>query len=146
MADGNHLVLLIDDDLAVREALQFALELEGLSVRVHNGSDGLLADPNLEHAGCVVLDDRNRGMDGFELLSRLRARNLAVPSIMLVDHLTARVRDRARAAGVDLILEKPLMDNALRDHIRRIMATGCASGTNCRRSGLPDHSRVNVIG
>jgi FixJ family two-component response regulator len=134
MVDGNHLVLLVDSDQAVREALQFTLELDGLSVRVHNGNDGLLADPDLEHAGCVVLDDRNWGMDGFELLSRLRDRDLAVPFIMLVDHLTKRVRDRARAAGIGLILEKPLMDNALRDHIRTIMATQCVTETNCRRS------------
>jgi two-component system, LuxR family, response regulator FixJ len=134
MVRGNHLVLLVDDDQAVREALQFALELEGLSVRVHNANEDLLADPDLEHASCVVLDDRSRGMDGFQLLSRLRDRDLAIPSIMLVDHLTAQVLDRGRAAGVGLILEKPLMDNALRDHIRMIMTTECASGTNCRRS------------
>jgi hypothetical protein len=53
---------------------------------------------------------------------------------MLVGHLTKRVRDRARAAGVSLILEKPLMDNALRDHIRAIMAAGRVPEANSRRS------------
>ena len=134
MIDRKHLVLLVDDDQAVREALQFVLELEGLSVRVHNRGDGLLADPDLGHAACVVLDDRNRGMDGFELLSQLRDRKVAVPFIMLVGHLTKRLRDGARAAGVSLILEKPLMDNALRDHIRAIMAAECMSEANCCRS------------
>lgn len=130
MSDPKHLVLLVDDDQAVREALQFALELEGLCVHVHNRSDGLLSDPDLEHAGCVVLDDRNRGMDGFALLDRLRERNVRVPAIMLSSHLTDRVRARARAAGVSLILEKPILDNTLRDNIRaiiegRIPSAGC---------------------
>jgi FixJ family two-component response regulator len=134
MADRKHLVLLVEDDQAVREALQFVLELEGLSVRVHDRSDGLLADPELEHADCVVLDDRNWGMDGFELLSRLRDRDVSVPSIMLVGHLTKRLRDRASAAGVSLILEKPLMDNALHDHIRAIVTARCLAKQTCRRS------------
>jgi two-component system response regulator FixJ len=127
MSDRKHLILLVDDDEAVRDSLQFVLELEGLSVRVHNRSDGLLSDPELEHAGCVVLDDHNRGQDGFEVLNQLKERDVAVPSIMLVGHLTKRVRELANAAGVSLILEKPLMDNTLRDHIRAILAPGCVS-------------------
>lgn len=134
MGEKRQLILLVDDDQAVREALQFALELDGLCVRVHNRSDGLLADPDLERAGCVVLDDRNRGMDGFELLSRLRERNVAVPSIMLVSHLTSQARQRACAAGVSLILEKPLMDNALRDNIRAMIAAGSCHHGCCAQS------------
>jgi FixJ family two-component response regulator len=122
MDERRHLVLLVDDDQAVREALQFSLELEGLSVHVHNGGDALLADPDLMHAGCLVLSDRNPALDGFALLTQLKARNVAVPSILLSSHLTERIRRRARAAGVSLVLEKPLMDNALRDQIRKIIA------------------------
>ena len=128
MPDRKHLVFVVDDDQAVREALQFALELEGLHVRVHNRSDGLLADPELERASCVVLDDRSRGMDGFALLDQLRERHVFVPAIMLSSHLTDRVRARARAAGVSMILEKPLLDNTLRDNIRAIIKSGKSLG------------------
>jgi CheY-like chemotaxis protein len=40
-------VLLMDDDLAVRTSLTFALELEGLTVRVYDSGAALLADPEL---------------------------------------------------------------------------------------------------
>ena len=123
MVGRKSLVFLVDDDQAVREALQFALELEGLCVRVHNRGDGLLADPDLERAGCVVVDDRNRGMDGFVLLQQLKDRNVTIPSILLSSHVTDRIRDKARAIGVSLVLEKPLMDNALQDTIRAIIGT-----------------------
>jgi FixJ family two-component response regulator len=119
---GKHLVLLVDDDQAVREALQFALELEGLCVHAHNRGDALLADPDLDRAGCVVVDDHSRGTDGFAVLQRLKERNVRIPSILLSSHVTDRIRDRARAAGVSLVLEKPLMDNALRDTIRAIVS------------------------
>ena len=41
MADGRNLVIIVDDDQAVREALQFALRLEGLCVHVHSGGASL---------------------------------------------------------------------------------------------------------
>src|SRR3978361_1010645 len=83
MAD---LVLIVDDDQAVRDALQFALRLEGLCVHVHSGGAALLADPDLNRAGCVILGDRMRPMDGFSLLSRLKDRDISLPAIMLTSH------------------------------------------------------------
>ncbi|HVY16699.1 MAG TPA: response regulator [Rhodopila sp.] len=125
MAAEKHLIFLVDDDQAVREALRFALELDGLRVRIHDSGDGLLADPDLERADCIVFDDRNRGMDGIKLAGTLKQRNVAVPLIMLISHLTDQIRERARAAGINRVLEKPLMDNALRDNIRALIAERC---------------------
>ena len=119
MADHRKLVLIVDDDQAVLDALQFALRLEGLCVHVHNGGAALLADPDLNKAGCVILDDRMRQMDGFALMQNLQQRNIELPTIMLTSHATPRVKARANAAGVRKLLEKPLLDN-----IRTIL---CAS-------------------
>jgi len=121
MAGRTHLVLLVEDDQAVREAIQFSLRLEGLCVHVHTGGADLLADPDLPRAGCVVLGDGVGTMEGFALLQHLKARNIDAPFIMLSHHLTDLVRSRALEAGVTAILEKPLMDNALRDNIRALM-------------------------
>ncbi len=121
MVCRRKLVLLVDDDRAVRESLQFSLQLEGLTVRIHGGGAALLADPDLSAAGCVVLDERNPRMDGFALLGQLKARAIAVPSIMLSSHATPRLCARAIAAGVRTVLEKPLLDNVLHDTIRQVM-------------------------
>jgi two-component system response regulator FixJ len=124
MADQRKLVLIVDGDQAVREALQFALRLEGLCVHVHSGAAALLADPDLSRAACVVLEDRMLRMDGFALLSHLQANNVNLPAIMLTSHATPRVRTRAAAAGVSKVLEKPLLDDALMDSIRSILNAG----------------------
>jgi two-component system response regulator FixJ len=121
MADGRNLVLIVDDDQAVRDALQFALRLEGLCVHAHSGGAALLDDPDLNRAGCVILGDRMRPMDGFALLKSLQARDPGLPAIMLTSHATPRIRARAEAAGVRKVLEKPLLDNTLVDDIRTIL-------------------------
>jgi two-component system response regulator FixJ len=123
MGDRLQLVLIVDDDQAVRDALQFALRLEGLCVHVHSDGAALLSDPALSRAGCVILGDRMRQMDGFALLGNLKARHISLPAIMLTSHATPRVRARAEAAGVRTVLEKPLLDNALVENIRSILGT-----------------------
>ena len=52
----SHVVLVVDDDLAVRESLKFALELEGLEVHACAGGADLLDHPQLMHAACLVVD------------------------------------------------------------------------------------------
>ena len=123
MAFQRDLVLIVDDDKAVRDSLQFALLLEGLCVHVHCGGTGLLADPDLSRARCLILDDRNPCMDGFALLGRLQALNLSLPAILLTSHATPRIKARADAAGIRMVLEKPLLDNSLADNIRLILGT-----------------------
>ncbi len=121
MADQRKLVMIVDDDQAVRDSLQFALRLEGLCVHVHNGGAALLTDPGLNRAGCVVLGDSMRDMDGFTLLKTLRTNDPGLAAIMLTSHATPRIRARAAAAGVRKVLEKPLLDNALVEDIRAIL-------------------------
>jgi two-component system response regulator FixJ len=125
MADRRNLVLIVDDDQAVRDALEFSLRLEGLCVHIHGGGAALLADPDLNRAGCVILGDRMRPMDGFALISNLRERGIGLPAIMLTSHATPGVRARADVAGVRTVLEKPLLDNALVENIRSILSAGC---------------------
>lgn len=129
MPESQHLVLIVDDDQAVRDALQFALQLEGLRVRSHGGGAELLADAELLHAACVIIDIKMPHMDGFELLGRLREREPCPPAILLTSHATAGLRARADAAGAHRVLEKPLLDNVLLDSIRGILA---GEASRCR--------------
>jgi FixJ family two-component response regulator len=124
MADQSNLVLIADGDDAVRHALQFALRLEGLCIHVHNDGASLLADPNLGHAGCVIVGDLMPRLDGFAVLSAIRVRDISVPAIMLTSHATPRMRAHARAAGVCAVVEKPLMGNALMEVLRSVLNTG----------------------
>ncbi|MDR3522149.1 MAG: response regulator [Acidocella sp.] len=121
MPDRLPLVLVVNDDEAMRNALQFALQLEGVEVHVHGEGADVLADRDLSRASCLILKDRMPRMDGFELLDCLQARDISLPAILLTSAATVRLRARAIAAGVQLVLEKPILDNALVDGVMTIL-------------------------
>ena len=118
MIEERTLVMVVDDDLAVRESLKFALELEGMKVRVLGSGAELLAHPDLPRAQCLILDYKMPGMDGFEVLEHLAHRNLRLPVILIASHATEALRRRAAALDIRRVLEKPLSDGALADSIR----------------------------
>jgi len=111
-------VLVVDDDAAVRDSLKFALELEGLNVRLYKGGEELLAATDLPARGCLVVDFYMPAMDGVELINRLRRRHVDLPAILITAKATQDLRDRAARSGVRQVLEKPLEDSKLIDSIR----------------------------
>jgi two-component system, LuxR family, response regulator FixJ len=111
------IVLVIDDDPAVRNSLKFALEVEGFSVRVYPTGADLLKEKNIPEIGCLVTDYHLPGMNGLDLLALLRERNIKLPAILITTHPSAAIRDRAASAGVHLI-EKPLLSDTLFQGIR----------------------------
>ena len=92
-------VLVVDDDLAVRESLRRALRLEGYDVEL--AADGGEALQRLESNGddpdLVVLDVLMPNVDGLEVCRRLRRTGRRVPVLML----TARDEVVDRVAGLD---------------------------------------------
>jgi FixJ family two-component response regulator len=116
-------VLIVDDDAAVRSSLKFALEVEGLSVRLYDGPAALLADRNLPLCGCLVVDYRMPDMDGLQLVEALRARNVILPAILITGRSNKQLRRFAEKSGISYVLEKPLSDGALVESIRAALAT-----------------------
>jgi len=91
-------ILIVEDDEAIREGLADALRAEGYDVLgAETGNDGLhlglTEDPDL-----VVLDINLPGLDGFEVLKRLRADAVETPVLLL----TARGLEQDRVRGLDL--------------------------------------------
>ena len=111
------MVLIIDDDPAVRNSLKFALEVEGFAVRAYATGAELLDDASPLDNGCLVVDYKLPEMNGLDLLSELRRRNVDLPAILITTHPNAAVRNRAALAGVPLI-EKPLLNDTLFQGIR----------------------------
>lgn len=110
-------VLVVDDDAAVRQSLKFALELEGLEVRLYADGAQLFADSELPPTGCLVVDLTMPGMNGIDLVSRLREHHIDLPAILITTPGSPCLRERALRAGFRLVLEKPLEDGALLDGI-----------------------------
>ncbi len=122
MDRNSDVVLLVDDDAAVRGALKFALETDGLRVRLYDGPTALLGDIDALH-GCLVVDYRMPGMDGLELVEQLRAQGVHLPTIMITGRANKALHRQAANAGIRQVLEKPLSDGSLRDAIRSAIGT-----------------------
>lgn len=114
-------VLVVDDDAAVRHSLKFALELEGLNVRLYKGGAELLAEDHLPEKGCLVVDYYMPLMDGVELIKRLRRRQVSLPAILITAKATRDLKEHAVRSGFHLVLEKPLEDSTLVDSIRHAL-------------------------
>ena len=113
-------ILIVDDDCALAEMLSEYLAAENFIT--HHAKDGGTALARLEtrNFDLVVLDVMMPGLDGFEVLSRLR-RGSEVPVLML----TARGSDDDRVAGLELgaddYLAKPFNPRELVARIRAIL-------------------------
>ena len=112
-------VLVVDDEDAVRRALERALELEGYVVeQASDGREALLSIgesiPDL-----VVLDVLMPNMDGLETCRRLRALELSVPVLMLTARDAVSDRVEGLDAGADDYLVKPF---ALAELLARVRA------------------------
>ncbi len=116
-------VLVVDDDAAVRSALKFLLEVEGLDVRLYEGPAALLAETSLPDRGCLIIDYRMPIMDGLQLTDQLHARKVELPVILITGRVSDDLRRRAVKSGVRQVLEKPLSDGALVEGIRSVLAT-----------------------
>jgi len=119
MSNPPDVILLVDDDAAVRNALKFSLEMEGFSVRLFATPEALLAEDHLPDGGCLVIDYRMPEIDGLELVERLRKRGVTLPVFIISGRVTRSLRSRASGLGVSDVLEKPLSD--LVGSIRRVL-------------------------
>ena len=115
-------VIVVDDDDAVRLSLKFALELEGLRVRLYRDGVHFLAENDLPPMGCLVVDYQMPGIDGIDLVKRLRVRRVDLPAILITTKCTPGLLERARRVGFRQVLEKPLEDGSLLEGIRGALA------------------------
>lgn len=106
-------VYVIDDDEAMRDSLSFLLESANFNVTLfetaQNFLDGL---PGLEF-GCVVSDVRMPGIDGIELLKRMKAGQNPFPILIMTGHGDVPLAVEAMKLGAVDFLEKPFEDDRL---------------------------------
>ena len=100
-------VFVIDDDEAVRDSQQALLKARGFAVRVFgSGEEGLREIPGTS-PDCILLDIYLPGMNGFEVLDRIKAET-SIPVILMTGRPGTATPDSARARGAATVLEKPL--------------------------------------
>ena len=117
-------MLVVDDDPAVRLVCVVNLEPEGLHViEAADGNDALV-QMSRERPDLVLTDVVMPGLDGFELVGRLREneRTRNVPVIFLSGETRSANADRARALGALAYLTKPFDPRRLAAFVVRALA------------------------
>lgn len=115
-------ILVVDDDPAIRQLLIDVLEMDGHEVSV--AVDGLAAVRAVKASSpdFVVLDVMMPGLDGFGVLSTIRAQpGEPVPVLMLTAAAEADADARAWASGVDYYLAKPFSPDAVLDLVDGVL-------------------------
>lgn len=113
---------IVDDDQAVRDALQWLLQSRGVASRTWETAQAFLAIANRSLCGCLLLDVRMPGMSGVELFDRLRALHCLLPVIFLTGHGDVPMAVQALKDGAFDFVEKPYDDNALVDKVLAAIA------------------------
>ena len=113
------LVLVADDDRAVREALERALQLEGFEVELAGDGDTTLAAVEKRTPDALVLDIMMPGLDGLDVTRRLRRTGNRVPILLLTARDAVGDRVEGLDAGADDYLPKPF---ALEELVARLRA------------------------
>ncbi|MEV6864687.1 response regulator transcription factor [Streptosporangium subroseum] len=137
MGDGEAgRVLVVDDEPALREALQSSLEFEGY--RVGLASDGQAALETLEREpyDLVLLDVMMPRLDGLTACRRLRAVRNHVPVLMLTARDAVGDRVSGLDAGADDYLVKPFELDELLARVRALLRRGALSAPAAEDDGV----------
>jgi two-component system response regulator FixJ len=108
-----HKVYVIDDDEAMRDSLMFLLDSAGFEVTLFEAAQQFLDALSTLSFGCVVSDVRMPGIDGIELLKRLKAAHSTFPIVVMTGHGDVPLAVEAMKLGAVDFLEKPFEDDRL---------------------------------
>ena len=106
-------VFVVDDDEAMRDSLDFLLSSAGCAVRTFEAAERLLEALTDSNCGCVVSDVRMPGVDGLELLRRIKAARPSLPVVIITGHGDVPLAVEAMKLGAADFVEKPFDDERL---------------------------------
>jgi two-component system nitrogen regulation response regulator NtrX len=112
-------ILIIDDDAGIRESMRRTLEYQGYQfVGAATGPEGL-ALIDRDPPDLVFLDIKMPGMDGLEVLERIKSSNPTVPVVMVSGHGTTQTGFEARDRGASGFIEKPFSESVLIERVQK---------------------------
>jgi two-component system, LuxR family, response regulator FixJ len=106
-------VYVIDDDEAMRDSLSFLLDSAGFNVTLFESAVNFLDALAGLDFGCVVSDVRMPGVDGIELLKRMKLGHSTFPIVIMTGHGDIPLAVEALKLGAVDFLEKPFEDDRL---------------------------------
>jgi FixJ family two-component response regulator len=113
----NPVVLVVDDDPSLRDALSSLLRSVGLRVEVFGSAPEMLEAPLPDVASCLVLDIRLPKRSGLDFQNELIKASIKIPIIFITAHGDVPMSVRAMKAGAIDFLTKPFRDQDLLDAV-----------------------------
>jgi FixJ family two-component response regulator len=120
-AESDSLVIIVDDDQAMRESLIGLVRSAGWRVTAFASADEFLDQSVPPIPACLVLDVRMPGLSGLDLQEELATANRQIPIIFLTGHADVPMTVRAMKAGALEFLTKPFSDEKLLEAIRQAL-------------------------
>ncbi len=138
-------VLIIDDERNIRRTFGMVLQAEGFDVLDAADGEAGLALLESDGADVVVLDVRLPGMDGLEVLRRIRERDEPPQVVMISGHGTIATAVEATRLGAFDFLEKPCSRERVVLAVRNALRLGELDG-EVRRRRRAEHDRHRLVG
>lgn len=110
-------VYIVDDDQAIRHAMEMLMRSVGLNFEIFHSADDFLARHTNEFAGCLVLDIRMPGLGGLELQEKLNEMGSTLPIIFITGFGDVPMAVEAMQKGAVDFIQKPFRDQELLDRI-----------------------------
>jgi FixJ family two-component response regulator len=124
-------IMVVDDDEAMRHALQRALVLGGFAARTFASGREFLAACATIPAACLLLDVKMPEMSGLEVQAILNERRIDLPVIFITGAAEVPIAVTAMKGGAYDFLEKPFDNDVLLERVRQCIAA------HARRNGMP---------
>src|ERR1700688_1568150 len=115
---GEPTLIVVDDDVGIREALESLLRSVGLQVKVLASVPEFLHEGRPDGPTCLVLDVRLPGRSGLDFQRELTAANIHLPIIFITGHGDIPMSVQAMKGGAIEFLTKPFRDQDLLDAIQ----------------------------
>lgn len=120
-------VHIVDDDAALREALDSLFRSVGLETRLFANAQAFLESGLANDAGCLVLDVRLPGLSGLDFQDKLAAADVRMPIVLMTGHGDIPMSVRGMKAGAVDFLTKPFRDQDMLDAVAAALQRDAAS-------------------
>lgn len=121
MSKPDSVVFVVDDDAAVRDAIQSLIRSVGLYVEGFASAQDFLRSKRPDVPGCLVLDIRLPGFSGLQLQSKLADADIRIPIVFMTGHGDIPMTVKAMKGGAVEFLTKPFRDQDLLDAVQQAL-------------------------
>jgi FixJ family two-component response regulator len=119
---GESVVLVVDDDQSMREALEGLFRSVGLGVKVFGSTFELMRSTLPSVPSCLVLDVRLPGVSGLDFQTDLTAAGIGIPIIFMTGHGDIPMSVQAMKAGAVDFLTKPFRHQEMIHAVNKALA------------------------